>query len=128
LGDKGTLGGRIQPLNEVFTSRIEALSGAQRSLLTLLFAVAGVALLVAGRLAVVTDGWVAWLITLALLEPVGVLAILAAGVVADPTSRLSLYLNRALARRQYGSAVLVVVSLGAILEGVRWCVRELIRR
>jgi hypothetical protein len=91
-----------------------------------LCALGGALCLVSGRLLVLTDGWGAWAVTLVVLEPLGLLAVLGAGILAQPRSKLSSYLSRTLARRRYGSAAFVVVSLAAIFEVVRWCMRSLL--
>ncbi len=125
-GDKGTLKIQTQDQLEGFAAWVDALSVVGRSLLMVVFATGAVTCLVGGRLATLTDGWVAWVMRLVVLEPLGVLAILAADMVAYPRSRLSVYLSTALARRRYGSVAFIIVSLGAILEGLRWWVRQLV--
>lgn len=85
---------------------------------------AGTASLVAGRLVTLSGGWSAWAVRLVFLEPLGIAAVLAGGMIAWPKSRLSVYVSSAVAHRRYASAAGVVVALAVILEIFRWCARQ----
>jgi hypothetical protein len=103
---------------------VQSLSIVARSLLATWLLVLGMGNLIAGRLITLGGGWLAWGLRVVLFEPLGILAVLACGVVAWPRSRFSAYISEALARRRYAAAVGVVLALGAILEITRWLARQ----
>jgi hypothetical protein len=107
-------------------SWIDALSVAKRALVAGTLAVASASALVMGRLLTLNGDLSAWIVRVLLFEPAGMLSILAAYIVAFPTAPLSVYLSSALARRRYASAAVVVLSLGLILEVVRWSAQQFV--
>jgi hypothetical protein len=118
-----------QPEREdnLFAEYVETLPAIARWPLALVLILGSIVCLVGSRLLAIDAGWPDWIIATFILEPVGVLSVLAAFVLFWPRSNLSLFLGRALARRKYGSAILVILCLGAILEGGRWCARVLMK-
>ena len=106
---------------------IETLPTIVRWLLALTLLAGSIVCLVASRLLAIAGDWAGWIVSTIVLEPVGVLSVLAAFVLFWPRSNLSLFLGRALARRRYGSAIVVILCLAAILEGGRYCARLLMR-
>jgi hypothetical protein len=114
----------MQEKPEGFAAWAEARSAFARTLTALALVLAGTASLVAGNVVTWSGGWSSWAVRLLLLEPLGIAAVLAGGMVAWPRSRLSVYVSSALAQRRYASAAGVIVALGVVLELFRWFARQ----
>ena len=107
-----------------FAAWLATLPVPRRAMLSLGLTFGSIVFLVLGRILTFGGGWAAWALRAIVLEPVGIVGILGAYAAAEPRSRFSLDVSRALAQRRYGAAAAVLLSLGLILELVRWVARQ----
>src|SRR5450755_3222885 len=100
---------------------IESSSWVTRIVLAIAAAAAG-AVILWGSFAVVEEfhHWVAWTFALVLLEPCGIVSLLAAAFFIAPRSRLALWLRESLPRMKLGLAVSVLAVFSFVAGTIGW--------
>ena len=92
----------------------ESASWLSRLLIALVFAGAGLASIAGGYALTRAGHWSFWVITLLVLEPVGIVGLVAAVFVLAPRSTASRWLSGTLPRAKQGLTLLLIAWLGLI--------------